>query len=131
MEKEYKKELSSRYGILFNQLFAITNMPISRYLDYLLTSGNYEMYMDKLISAFNPTSVKNLMCRTMLSVGWDGYLYDCDFNQMLDLKVSTSNSQHISDFDFEGLKNRDIVIKQHCFGCTAGEGSSCGGSLSV
>ena len=131
LEKEYKKELYSRYGILFNQLFAITNMPISRYLDYLLTSGNYEMYMDKLISAFNPTSVKNLMCRTMLSVGWDGYLYDCDFNQMLYLKVSTSNSQHISDFDFEGLKNRDIVIKQHCFGCTAGEGSSCGGSLSV
>ena len=131
LEKEYKKELSSRHGILFNQLFAITNMPISRYLDYLLTSGNYEMYMDKLISAFNPASVQNLMCRTMLSVGWDGYLYDCDFNQMLDLKVSTSTSQHISDFDFEGLKNRDIVIKQHCFGCTAGEGSSCGGSLSV
>ena len=131
LEKEYKKELSSRYGILFNQLFAITNMPISRYLDYLLTSGNYEMYMDKLISAFNPASVQNLMCRNMLSVGWDGYLYDCDFNQMLDLKVSTSTSQHISSFDFEGLKNRDIVIKQHCFGCTAGEGSSCGGSLSV
>jgi len=131
LEKEYKKELSSRYGILFNQLFAITNMPISRYLDYLLTSGNYEMYMDKLISAFNPASVQNLMCRTMLSVGWDGYLYDCDFNQMLDLKVSASTSQHISDFDFEKLKNRDIIIKQHCFGCTAGEGSSCGGSLSV
>jgi len=131
LEKEYKMELSSRYDLVFNQLFAITNMPISRYLDYLLTSGNYEMYMDKLISAFNPASVQNLMCRTMLSVGWDGYLYDCDFNQMLDLKVSASTSQHISDFDFEKLKNRDIIIKQHCFGCTAGEGSSCGGSLSV
>ncbi len=131
LEKEYKMELASRYGIVFNQLFAITNMPISRYLDYLLSSGNYSRYMDKLISSFNPVSVQNLMCRNTLSVGWDGYLYDCDFNQMLDLKVSTPNSQHISDFDFELLKNRNIVVKQHCFGCTAGEGSSCGGSLSI
>ncbi len=131
LEKEYKMELASRYGIVFNQLFAITNMPISRYLDYLLSSGNYSRYMDKLISAFNPASVQNLMCRNTLSVGWDGYLYDCDFNQMLDLQVSTSDSQHISDFDFEILKNRNIVVKQHCFGCTAGEGSSCGGSLTI
>lgn len=131
LEKEYKMELASRYEIHFNQLFAITNMPISRYLDYLLSSGNYSRYMDKLISAFNPSSVQNLMCRKMLSVGWDGYLYDCDFNQMLDLQVSTPNKQHISAFDFEILKNRNIVVKQHCFGCTAGEGSSCGGSLSV
>jgi len=129
LEKEYKMELSSRYNIVFNQLFAITNMPISRYLDYLLSSGNYSRYMEKLISAFNPASVQNLMCRNTLSVGWDGYLYDCDFNQMLDLKVSPVNSQHISDFDLEMLQNRNIVIKQHCFGCTAGEGSSCGGSL--
>lgn len=131
LEKEYKMELASRYGIVFNQLFAITNMPISRYLDYLLSSGNYSRYMDKLISAFNPASVQNLMCRNTLSVSWDGYLYDCDFNQMLDLKISAPNSQHISDFDFEALKNRNIVVKQHCFGCTAGEGSSCGGSLSI
>ena len=131
LEKEYKMELASRYDIVFNQLFAITNMPISRYLDYLLSSGNYSRYIDKLISAFNPASVQNLMCRNTLSVGWDGYLYDCDFNQMLDLKLSTSGSQHISDFDYVILKNRNIVIKQHCFGCTAGEGSSCGGSLSV
>jgi radical SAM/Cys-rich protein len=131
LEKEYKMELSSRYDLVFNQLYAITNMPISRYLDYLLSSGNYSRYMDKLISAFNPASVQNLMCRNTLSVGWDGYLYDCDFNQMLDLKLSASGNQHISDFDFVKLKNRNIVIKQHCFGCTAGEGSSCGGSLSV
>jgi radical SAM/Cys-rich protein len=131
LEKEYKMELSSRYDLVFNQLYAITNMPISRYLDYLLSSGNYSRYMDKLISAFNPASVQNLMCRNTLSVGWDGYLYDCDFNQMLDLKLSASGNQHISDFDFVILKNRNIVIKQHCFGCTAGEGSSCGGSLSV
>jgi radical SAM/Cys-rich protein len=131
LEKEYKMELSSRYDLVFNQLYAITNMPISRYLDYLLSSGNYSRYMDKLISAFNPALVQNLMCRNTLSVGWDGYLYDCDFNQMLDLKLSASGNQHISDFDFVILKNRNIVIKQHCFGCTAGEGSSCGGSLSV
>jgi radical SAM/Cys-rich protein len=131
LEKEYKMELASRYNIVFNRLFAITNMPISRYLDYLLSSGNYSQYMEKLISAFNPASVQNLMCRNTLSVGWDGYLYDCDFNQMLDLKVNPVNSQHISDFDFEMLKNRNIVVKQHCFGCTAGEGSSCGGSLTI
>lgn len=131
LEKEYKMELAARYNIFFNELFAITNMPISRYLDYLLSSGNYSRYMDKLISAFNPASVQNLMCRNTISVGWDGYLYDCDFNQMLDLKVGVPNSQHISDFDFEMLKNRNIVVKQHCFGCTAGEGSSCGGSLSI
>jgi radical SAM/Cys-rich protein len=129
LEKEYKMELSSRYGILFNQLFAITNMPISRYLDYLLTSGNYEKYMDKLIAAFNPEAVKNLMCRNTISVGWDGYLYDCDFNQMLDLKVSVTQSRHLSEFNVEMLNNRNIVIKQHCYGCTAGAGSSCGGSL--
>ncbi len=131
LQKEYKMELATRYNIVFNELFAITNMPISRYLDYLLNSGNYSKYMDKLVSAFNPESVQNLMCRNTLSVGWDGYLYDCDFNQMLDLKVCTANSQHISGFDYELLKNRDIVVKQHCFGCTAGEGSSCGGSLTV
>jgi radical SAM/Cys-rich protein len=131
LEREYKSELASSYGIVFNQLFAITNMPISRYLDYLLNSGNYQRYMDKLISAFNPASVQNLMCRNTLSVGWDGYLYDCDFNQMLDLKVSASDNQHISDFDFRTLKDRNIVVKQHCYGCTAGEGSSCGGSLTI
>jgi radical SAM/Cys-rich protein len=130
LEKEYKMELSSRYSIEFNQLFAITNMPISRYLDYLLTSGNYEKYMDKLIAAFNPEAVKNLMCRNTLSVGWDGYLYDCDFNQMLDLKISAAESRHLSEFNLNMLNKRNIVIKQHCFGCTAGAGSSCGGSLS-
>jgi radical SAM/Cys-rich protein len=129
LEKEFKMELYSRYGILFNQLYSITNMPISRYLDYLLTSGNYEKYMDKLIAAFNPKAVMNLMCRNTISVGWDGYLYDCDFNQMLDLKVSTIQSRHLSQFNVEMLNKRSIVVKQHCYGCTAGAGSSCGGSL--
>lgn len=130
LEKEYKTELASRYGIEFNQLYAITNMPISRYLDYLLSSGNYENYMDKLIAAFNPSAVQNLMCRNTISVGWDGYLYDCDFNQMLDLKVSAGKSVHLKDFDINLLQSRPIVLKQHCYGCTAGAGSSCGGTIS-
>lgn len=129
LEKEYKFELLRNFGIHFNQLFAITNMPISRYLDYLVQSGNYEKYMEKLISAFNPAAVNNVMCRNTISVSWDGYLYDCDFNQMLDLKVSCTESQHLSNFNLAQLNTRNIVLKQHCFGCTAGAGSSCGGTL--
>jgi radical SAM/Cys-rich protein len=129
LEKEYKFELANRYQIVFNNLFAITNMPISRYLDYLLVSGNYDKYMEKLIAAFNPEAVKNVMCCNTISISWDGYLYDCDFNQMLDLKVSCGVSQHLSSFDYELLQNRPIVLKQHCYGCTAGSGSSCGGAV--
>jgi len=129
LEKEYKTELLKNFGISFNNLYAITNMPISRYLDYLLSSGNYDKYMQKLISAFNPAAVKHVMCRNTISVSWDGYLYDCDFNQMLDLPVSTGRSQHLKNFDPEALNNRDIVLSQHCYGCTAGAGSSCGGSV--
>lgn len=127
LEKEYKIELNKRFGISFNYLFAITNMPISRYLDYLLSTGNYDKYMDKLIEAFNPAAVKNVMCRNTISVSWDGYLYDCDFNQMLDLKVSCEDSQHLSSYRADLLHSRNIVLMQHCFGCTAGAGSSCGG----
>ncbi len=129
LEKEYKTELAKKYGIVFNNLFAITNMPISRYLDYLLSTGNYDKYMEKLIAAFNPEAIKNVMCRNTISVSWDGYLYDCDFNQMLDLKVTTGHSQHLSSFDLEALNNRNIILKQHCYGCTAGAGSSCGGAV--
>ncbi|HEY0055880.1 MAG TPA: arsenosugar biosynthesis radical SAM (seleno)protein ArsS [Pedobacter sp.] len=129
LEREYKEELFKRFGLYFNQLFAITNMPISRYLDYLLSTGNYEKYMDKLIGAFNPAAVKNVMCRNTISVSWDGYLYDCDFNQMLDLKVACKDSQHLSTFNADLLNNRSIVLKQHCYGCTAGAGSSCGGAV--
>lgn len=126
---EFKDELWKTHGIRFNNLYAITNMPISRYLDYLLTTGNYDKYMDKLINAFNPANVKNLMCRNTISVSWDGFLYDCDFNQMLELPVSTPQSSHLKDFDLNALENREIVIKQHCYGCTAGAGSSCGGEV--
>lgn len=128
LEKEYKLELKIQFSIEFNNLYAITNMPISRYLDYLLTSGNYESYMEKLLNAYNAVAAANVMCRTTISVGWDGYLYDCDFNQMLELKVN-SKSKHISGFDLDNLKGREIIIGQHCYGCTAGSGSSCGGAV--
>lgn len=128
LQAEFKKKLGNNFGIRFNELFTITNIPISRFLDYLIRSGNYEGYMEKLIESYNPTAAANVMCRTTISVGWDGYLYDCDFNQMLELKVETSKSQHIKDWDQSVLKNREIVVNQHCFGCTAGAGSSCGGA---
>ncbi|HEX5626363.1 MAG TPA: arsenosugar biosynthesis radical SAM (seleno)protein ArsS [Saprospiraceae bacterium] len=128
LETEFKAALKRDFDLDFNQLFTITNMPISRYLDYLMVSGNYENYMNKLIQAYNPVAAANVMCRNTLSVGWDGYLYDCDFNQMLDLKVS-GPSAHLADFDFDALSHREIVVNQHCFGCTAGAGSSCGGTL--
>jgi radical SAM/Cys-rich protein len=128
LEKEYKKELMEHFGIEFHNLFAITNLPISRYLDYLLQSGNYEKYMEKLVNAYNPTAAANVMCRNTISIGWDGYLYDCDFNQMLDLKLD-GIVKHISQFDTSVLKERNIIVNQHCFGCTAGSGSSCGGAV--
>ncbi|WP_242928681.1 arsenosugar biosynthesis radical SAM (seleno)protein ArsS [Pontibacter vulgaris] len=127
LEGEFKRRLRSSYGIEFNNLYCITNLPISRYLDYLVESGNFESYMEKLVTAFNPAAAANAMCRNTISVGWDGYLYDCDFNQMLALNVEHSVSQHIRDFDLTSLDNRSIVLNQHCYGCTAGSGSSCGG----
>ncbi len=128
LEKDYKRELFKHYGIVFNRLYTITNMPISRFLDYLLVSGNYEAYMTKLVSQFNPAAAKGVMCRNTISIGWDGYLYDCDFNQMLDLKVGYGAPVHIKEFDVEKLNTRKIVTRQHCYGCTAGAGSSCGGA---
>jgi radical SAM/Cys-rich protein len=113
---------------VFNNLFTITNMPISRYLEFLLTSGNYAAYMQRLLAAFNPAAVAGVMCRTTLSVGWDGRLHDCDFNQMLDLTVGSGAPAHIRDFDWEALSRRRIVTGRHCYGCTAGAGSSCGGA---
>lgn len=128
LELEFKKKLKEKFQIQFNSLFAITNIPISRFLEYLIRSDNYESYMEKLIENFNPSAAQGVMCRNTISVGWDGYLYDCDFNQMLELKVDSPSSQHISDWNHEMLFQREIVIKNHCFGCTAGAGSSCGGT---
>lgn len=131
LETEYKTKLASTNGIEFNQLFTITNLPISRYLDYLVVSGNYEKYMEKLVQAFNPTAAANVMCRNTISISWDGFLYDCDFNQMLDLKIELPNEslKHISSFNLEELNKRNIIVNQHCYGCTAGAGSSCGGTV--
>ena len=128
LEKEFKRKLKSKYDIDFNSLFVITNMPISRFLDYLLESGNYDHYMQELVDAFNPSAAAGVMCRNTLSVGWDGYLYDCDFNQMLELKVKPASQQHVRDLEVDALDYREIVVNQHCYGCTAGSGSSCGGA---
>ena len=128
LEAQFKKQLKRRYDIDFNMLYCITNLPISRFLEYLLESGNYEEYMQQLVEAFNPATVEGLMCRNTLSVSWDGYFYDCDFNQMLDLKVA-AKSQHLDDFEADQLNGRTIVLNQHCYGCTAGAGSSCGGAI--
>ena len=130
LEAAYKDELLSRFGIRFNRLYSITNMPINRFLDDLHAQGKYEQYLNLLIENFNQDSVEHVMCRSLISVGWDGRLYDCDFNQMLDLPVERHLPQTIADFDFETLPTRSIVIGQHCYGCTAGAGSSCNGSLS-
>jgi radical SAM/Cys-rich protein len=127
LEQQFKRVLLSEFGIVFNSLFAITNIPVSRYLDYLVTSGNYDGYMEKLVNAFNPTAASGVMCRNMISVGWDGQLYDCDFNQMLDLTVRVPG-RHISEFDADQLMQRAIIVNEHCYGCTAGAGSSCGGT---
>ena len=128
LEKEFKVQLKKDFNIQFNNLYAITNLPISRYLDYLLQSGNYEKYMEKLITAFNPAAAANVMCRNTISIGWDGWMYDCDFNQMLELKVDVKG-KHIGDYNQQDLDNRDVILNQHCYGCTAGAGSSCGGAV--
>lgn len=128
LERDFKKALNDDSGIMFNRLFALTNLPISRFLEYLIASGNYEDYMYTLVEAFNPRALQNVMCTNTLSVGWDGRLYDCDFNQMLQLPVA-SPVKHISQYNEALLGKRNIVISQHCYGCTAGAGSSCQGAL--
>jgi radical SAM/Cys-rich protein len=128
LEQDYKRELKNNFDIEFNNLYTITNMPISRFLDYLIQSGNYESYMQKLVDSFNPVAAANVMCKFTLSVGWDGQLYDCDFNQMLELNMDHGAPKNIKDFDSSLIENRRIVTGQHCYGCTAGAGSSCGGA---
>jgi len=129
LEMEYKRNLKKDFDLDFNNLFTITNLPISRFLDYLLASENYEDYMEKLVDAFNPAAVEGVMCRNTISVDWDGYMYDCDFNQMLDMKVNDESTQHINNFNLEKLEAREILVNQHCYGCTAGAGSSCQGTV--
>lgn len=128
LEHEYRSRLLSEYGVRFNHFFCITNLPVGRYLDYLMESGNYEDYLYTLWHSFNAMAVDNVMCLTMLSVGWDGSLYDCDFNQMLGLTVNHGAPDNIMNFDMDRLKHREIVINNHCYGCVAGAGSSCQGA---
>ena len=126
MEKEYKEILGRDYGIEFNNLFTITNNPIGRFGEFLIRSGNFESYMYKLCAAFNPATLENMMCRFQLSVGWDGSLYDCDFNQAADLKIETGET--IFDIADKPYEPRQIRFDKHCYACTAGAGSSCGGA---
>ncbi len=131
LEATYRRELAARHGISFTSLYTITNMPISRFLDDLLNQGQLEAYLDRLVTAFNPRTVDALMCRNTLSVAWDGKLYDCDFNQMLDLPTAAGQPRTIQDFQARSLERRPIVTGVHCFGCTAGTGSSCQGALAI
>ena len=130
LEADYREQLMARYGLQFNHLYTITNMPISRYLADLLSRNEYMKYMQKLMDSFNARTIGELMCRSLVSVDWNGYLYDCDFNQMLDLPLDPNNSVHISDVSKDDLVGRTIQTANHCFGCTAGCGSSCTGSIS-
>ena len=126
MENEYKERLGKDYGIVFNNLFCITNNPMGRFGAFLVSSGNFETYMKKLHDAFNPATLENMMCRFQLSVGWDGSLYDCDFNQAADMKISTGET--IFDLAGKPYESRAICFDKHCYACTAGAGSSCGGT---
>lgn len=128
LETDYRRELRERYGVSFTTLYALTNMPIGRFEERLTRSGELEHYRDLLACSFNPGSLDGIMCLTLLSVGWDGMLYDCDFNQVLGLAVDPTVPSHIRDFSYDALAGRPVRVGDHCFGCTAGSGSSCTGS---
>ncbi len=130
LENDFKKELFSKYGVVFNSLFALTNMPINRFKAQLIKSKGLEVYMEKLMQAFNPSAANGVMCRDMISVSYDGILYDCDFNQMLDMPIDNKSEKAMTIFDFSltTLLGREIKVDDHCFACTAGAGSSCGGN---
>jgi radical SAM/Cys-rich protein len=128
LERQFKKGLEAKFGVVFNSLFTITNMPINRFKKDLERLGAYDEYLTRLVNAFNPSAARGVMCRSLISVGYDGHLYDCDFNQMLDLNLSEESGRTIFDFDLDKLLNRKIIFGQHCYGCAAGAGSSCGGA---
>jgi radical SAM/Cys-rich protein len=128
LEAEWKRQLKRLHEIDFDRLYTLTNMPISRFLQFLQETGRLHDYMETLVTAFNPAAAAGVMCRTTLSIGWDGTLYDCDFNQMLELPVHPAQPRTVFDFDAAALASREIVLGPHCFGCTAGAGSSCGGA---
>ncbi len=127
LKSKFEKELADNFNITFDNLFVITNMPIHRFKKDLERRNGYEEYMNKLINAFNPVAVQGIMCRSMISISYDGKIYDCDFNQMLDFPIGKEDEKTIFDFDYNSLLKRNIIVGSHCFGCTAGAGSSCGG----
>ena len=132
LEADYKRELKKHFGIVFNKLYALTNLPIGRFASYLRHNGKLEEYMQLLIHAFNPATVSGLMCRNTISVGWRGEVYDCDFNQQLGMQWSGNRREQalfLWDIDPDSLEEREIMTGDHCFGCTAGAGSSCGGAI--
>lgn len=128
-EADFRRELMCRYGIVFNRLYTITNVPVGRFLCFLQDSGNLDNYLQRLAQAFNPAAAGRVMCREQISVGWDGRLYDCDFNQMLGIPCSPDVPGNIDQFDPAVLKNRPIMLDNHCYACTAGAGSSCTGAI--
>src|SRR5438552_18471132 len=129
LESNYKRELKGHFGIVFNKLYSITNLPIGRFAAYLRHKAKLEEYMELLISAFNPATIDGLMCRNTLSVGWRGEVYDCDFNQQLDMQWVNGRALFLWDLDPDAIDNREIMTGNHCFGCTAGAGSSCRGAI--
>ena len=131
LEREWKEALARNHGITFDRLIALNNMPMSRYLEWLADKGLVEEYMHRIVQAFNPAAIAGLMCRNTLSVSWDGYLYDCDFNQQLDMRLDLPGGlrPHVRDFDLEAWRRHAVRTARHCYGCTAGAGSSCGGQM--
>ena len=129
LEADYKREFKEHFGIVFNKLYTLTNLPVGRFAAYLRHNNKLEQYMNLLIEAFNPATIDGLMCRNTISVGWRGEVYDCDFNQQLDMQWKNGHEMFLWDVDPGKIENREIMTGDHCFGCTAGAGSSCGGAL--
>ena len=130
LEGEWKQALAKHHDVCFDRLLTLTNMPMSRYLEWLMETEQVERYLQKLVHAFNASTITGLMCRSVVSVSWDGYLYDCDFNQQLDLRMNLNGHRpHVSNFDVESWRRHVIRTERHCYGCTAGSGSSCGGAI--
>ena len=130
LEVSYKTHLAAEYDVFFNKLYTLANMPIKRFGSMLMSKGLFNEYMALLVASYNPDTVNDVMCRELISIDWQGYVYDCDFNQMLDLPIADKAEVHISELDGKVLANQEIATRQHCYGCTAGQGSSCGGALS-
>jgi radical SAM/Cys-rich protein len=130
LEASYKSHLAAQYAVVFNELFTIVNMPIKRFGSTLMSKGLFDQYMALLVASYNADTLDNVMCRELISIDWQGYVYDCDFNQMLELPLADHAQTHISTLNEKDLLGQNIATRQHCYGCTAGQGSSCGGALS-